>query len=145
MTAQVSETLIYHGKELMMFSNPLDPYLRATGISFVSPHTANWRGYVGTWEIKGSEETVERLYLVELKAHRDYEDIVGLEEIFPGFPDGVFAHWFSGTLRLPQGKQLKYEHMGYMSVYEYDLFLEIKKGVVINKHAVHNTVDSNER
>ena len=33
MTAQVSETLIYHGKELMMFSNPLDPYLRAAGIT----------------------------------------------------------------------------------------------------------------
>lgn len=145
MTAQVSETLIYHGKEIMMFTNPLGPYLQANNISFISPHTANWRGYVGTWEIKGSEEAGERLYLVELKAHRSYEDIVGLEEIFPGFPDGVFAHWFSGTIRLPQGKQLKYEHMGYMSVYEYDLFLEIKKGVVTNKHAVHNTVDANER
>jgi hypothetical protein len=145
MTAQVSETLIYHGKEIMMFTNPLGPYLQANDISFISPHTANWRGYIGTWEIKGSEEAGERLYLVELNAHRSYEDIVGLEEIFPGFPDGVFAHWFSGTIRLPQGKQLKYEHMGYMSVYEYDLFLEIKKGVVTNKHAVHNTVDANER
>ncbi len=144
MTAQVSETLIYHGKKLMMFSNPLSPYLQANGISFVSPHTANWRGYEGTWEIKGSEETGERLYLVALNAHRSYEDIVGLEEVFPGFPDGVFAHWFSGTIRLPQGKQLKYEHMGYMSIYEYDLFLEIKKGVVMSKRAVHNTVDSNE-
>ena len=144
MTAQVSETLIYHGKEIMMFTNPLEPYLQANNISFVSPHTANWRGYEGTWEIKGSEETGERLYLVALHAHRSYEDIVGLEEIFPGFPDGVFAHWFSGTIRLPQGKQLKYEHMGYMSIYEYDLFLEIKKGVITNKHAVHNTVDANE-
>ena len=145
MTAQVSETLIYKGKETMMFTNPLGPYLKANNISFVSPHTANWRGYVGKWEIKGSEESSERLYLVELKAHRDYENIVGLEEIFSGFPDGVFAHWFSGTIRLPQGKQLKYEHMGYMSLYEYDLFLEVKKGVVTNKHAVHNTVDANER
>lgn len=145
MTAQVSETLIFHGKELMMFSNPLDPYLRATGLHFVSPHTANWRGYQGTWEIKGTEETGERLYLVALHAHLNHEEIVGLEAIFPGFADGVFAHWFSGTIRLPQGKQLKYEHMGYMSVYEYDLFLEIKKGVMIGKRAVHNSVDTDER
>jgi hypothetical protein len=145
MTAQVSETLIYQGKELMMFTTPLDPYLRTNNISFVSPHTANWRGYEGTWEIKGSEESKEGLYLVALHAHRSYEDVVGLEEIFPGFTDGVFAHWFSGEIRLPQGNQLKYVHMGYASTYEFDLFLEIKKGLVVNKRAVHNKVDANGR
>ena len=145
MTAQVSEKLIYHGKAIMMFTNPLGPYLQANNISFASPHTANWRGYVGTWEIKGSEEAGERLYLIELKAHRSYEDIVGLEEIFPGFPNGVFAHWFSGEIRLPQGNLLKYVHGGYASQYEFDLFLEIKKGVVTNQRAVHNTVDADER
>jgi hypothetical protein len=144
MTAQVSETLIYHGKELMMFSNPLNPYLRATGIEFVSPSTANWRGYEGTWEIKGSEETGEGLYLVRLEAHRSYEEIIGLAELFPGYPDGVFAHWFSGEIRLPQGKLLEYVHGGYASQYEYDLFIEIKKGLVVSKRAVHNTVISHE-
>ena len=102
MTAQVSETLIYHGKELMMFSNPLDPYLRAAGLHFESMNTANWRGYEGTWEIKGSEATGEGLYLVRLEANRSFDEIVGLAEIFPGFPDGVFAHWFSGEIRLPK-------------------------------------------
>ena len=52
MTAQVAERLIYGGnKEIGLFSNPLSLYLKQTGISFVSPHTANWRGYVGTWKI----------------------------------------------------------------------------------------------
>ncbi len=144
MTAQVSETLIYNGKQLMMFTTPLDLYLKANRLSFVSPHTACWRGYEGTWEIKGSESN-ERLYLVALRAYRSYEDISGLEDIFPGFPDGVFAHWFSGQIRLPQGNLLKYIHGGYASTYEYDLFLEIKKGLVMNKRAVHNTVDHDER
>ncbi len=132
MTAQVSETLIYNGKQLMMFTTPLDLYLKANRLSFVSPHTACWRGYEGTWEIKGSESN-ERLYLVALRAYRSYEDISGLEDIFPGFPDGVFAHWFSGQIRLPQGNLLKYIHGGYASTYEYDLFLEIRKGIVMNK------------
>ena len=46
MTAQVSEQLIYGGKAIPLFTNPLSLYLRYADISFDSPHTANWRGYV---------------------------------------------------------------------------------------------------
>ena len=63
MTAQVSERLIYSGKEIPLFTNPLALYLKQAGISFESPHTANWRGYVGTWQIFETDG-VERLYLV---------------------------------------------------------------------------------
>ena len=138
MTAQVSERLIYGGKEISMFSNPLGPYLRASKISFESPHTANWRGYVGTWEIK-EHEGIERLYLVKLHAHTTYEEIVVVRDIVPGF-DTVFAHWYSGEVRLPQGAQLQYRHMGYGSVYEYDLMMEFKHGVLVNQYARHNQV-----
>jgi hypothetical protein len=139
MTAQVSETLTYHGKEIMMFSNPLDLYLRESGLNFVSPSTANWRGYEGTWEIKFFEG-VERLYLVGLVAYKSYDRVLGLADLFPEFPTGVFAHWFSGEIRLPQGDLLEYVHGGYASQYEFDLFMEFKKGVFINKRAVHNSV-----
>lgn len=136
MTAQVSEKLIYGGKEIRLFSNPLSLYLKQTGLSFESPHTACWRGYVGTWEII---ETVgvERLYLVGLTAYRSFEETVGLSDVFPGC-DKVFAHWFTGELRCPQGELLNYVHGGYASTYEYDLLMEFKQGVLINKHARHN-------
>ena len=140
MTAQASERLIYGGKDIRLCSNPLSMYLKQSGISFVSPSTACWRGYVGTWEIIESAG-VERLYLVELSAHRSYEEIVGVSDIFPGF-DRVFAHWFTGELRCPQGELLNYVHGGYASQYEYDLFLEIKKGLVVSKRAVHNKARS---
>jgi hypothetical protein len=117
MTAQVSERLIYGGKEIALFSNPLSLYLQQTGTSFESPHTACWRGYVGTWEIIESGG-VERMYLVSLEK--------------------VFAHWFSGELRCPQGEMLDYVHGGYASTYEYDLLMEFKQGVLVNKHARHN-------
>jgi hypothetical protein len=136
LTAQVSERLIMGGKEVSMFTNPLGLYLRANKIYFESPHTANWRGYVGTWEIK-EHEGVERLYLVGLRGHKTYEEIVGVRDIFPGY-DTVFAHWFSGEVRLPQGAQLKYRHMGYGSVYEYDFMMQFKHGVLVNKYARHN-------
>jgi hypothetical protein len=138
MTAQVSERLIYGGKEIPLFTNPLSLYLKNVGLSFKSPHTANWRGYVGTWEII-EDSGVERLYLAALSAHKSYEDILGLSDVFPGY-DKVFAHWFTGELRCPQGTQLEYRHMGYGSVYEYDLLMEFKQGVLVNKHARHNQV-----
>jgi hypothetical protein len=136
MTAQASELLIYGGKEIRLYSNPLSLYLRQTGMSFESPSTACWRGYIGTWEIIESDG-VERLYLVELSAHRSYEEMAGVSDIFPGF-DRVFAHWFTGELRCPQGALLDYVHGGYASTYEYDLLMDFKQGVLVNKYARHN-------
>lgn len=136
MTAQIAEKLIYGDKEIPLFSNPLSLYVKQTGLSFESPHTACWRGYVGTWEII---ETlgVERLYLVGLTAYHSFEEAVGLSDVFPGC-DKVFAHWFTGELRCPQSELLNYVHGGYASTYEYDLLMEFKQGVLINKHARHN-------
>ena len=60
--------------------------------------------------------------------------------MFPGFPDRVFAHWYSGTVRIPQGKQLEYVHMGYASKFERDLFLDIERGVVVSTRVRQNGV-----
>jgi hypothetical protein len=90
--------------------------------------TALWRGYVGTWEIVN-----DRLYLVELCGTLEDGSRVTLETVFSGYPKRVFAHWYSGTLRIPQGKLLQYVHMGYGSTYERDVFLDLKKGVVVGK------------
>jgi hypothetical protein len=138
MTAQISEKLIYEGKEIQLFSNPLSCYLSQTGIHFQSPHTANWRGYVGTWKIIKATDNKERLYLTKLSAHKSYEEMLALQDIFPDSPNGVFAHWYTGTLRCPMGDQLEYVHMGYGSKYEYDLLLEFKRGVLVKKHSKNN-------
>jgi hypothetical protein len=58
--------------------------------------------------------------------------------IFPN-QKKVFAEWFSGEIKIPQGKMLHYEHMGYISIFEKDLFLEFKKGVLYNKREVDNS------
>lgn len=136
MTAQVADRLIFADKEIPLFTNPLSPYLKQMGIQFVSNSTANWRGYVATWEMIKSEGA-ERLYLVKLRANRTRSELIGLADLFPGF-DKVFAHWFSGELRCPQGERLNYVHGGYSSTYEYDLMMELKQGVLVHKYAKHN-------
>ena len=57
---------------------------------------------------------------------------------FPDYPDRVFAHWYSGTLRVPQGKLLDYVHGGYGSTYEDDLLITIEKGMVTGTDVRHN-------
>jgi hypothetical protein len=130
MTAQIPETLYYHGQRRSMCEEPLSDYfaLRGRRPAFSSSSTALWRRYVGVWEIRE-----DRLYLVGIDAKLEGGVKASLEAIFPGFPERVFAHWYSGELRLPQGRQLKYVHMGYGSVFESDLFLRIEKGVLVGR------------
>jgi hypothetical protein len=137
MTAQIAEKLLYQGESFRMFSKPLSDYFAQGGFKpdFSVTCTALWRGYVGDWEILGN-----RLYLVALCGTLEDGREVSLETVFPGFPDRVFAHWYSGTLRVPQGKQLEYVHMGFGSVYERNLFLEIEQGVLVGTRVRHNGV-----
>jgi hypothetical protein len=135
MTAQISETLIYEGQRLAMCTNPLGDYFALGGESpvFADICTALWRGYVGAWEIVEA-----RLYLVGLQGTLEDGSEATLATVFPDYPDRVFAHWYNGTLRIPQGKRLDYVHMGYGSIYERDLFIEIEKGVVTSTRVQHN-------
>ncbi len=135
MTAQIAETLTYKGKKHSMFSNPLEGYFSLGGKrpDFANISTALWRGYVGEWEIID-----DRLYIINLNGTLQDGEEASLETIFPGFPDRVFAHWFTGKIRIPQGNQIKYVHMGYGSEYESDLFIRFEKGIIIEEEVVHN-------
>lgn len=127
MTAQIPETLHWEGRQVPMCTEPLDDYFTLVGTKprFAVTCTALWRGYVGEWEIRDG-----RLYLVGISATLAEGQEATLESIFPGFPDRVFAHWYSGILRIPQGKLLEYFHGGFGSVYETDLLVDVEDGVL---------------
>lgn len=136
MTAQIPEKLIIEGKEsFMTFCPPLPDDLgiitqltreeflegRKSGqINQIVGSTACWRGYIGTWEIKDG-----KFYLKKLEGR------VRLTKEEP-----VFFDWFSGVLRIPQGKMLHYVHMGFGSIYEQELYIRIEKGVVVDQYTV---------
>lgn len=128
MTAQIPEKLRYKEEDVEMCTTPLYDYF-ALGIRrprFESGCTALWRGYVGSWEIAH-----ERLYLVALYGVLEDGTQATLETLFPHASNRVFAYWYSGTLRVPQGKRLEYVHLGYESTYERDLLLDIERGVLV--------------
>jgi len=137
MTAQAGERLVYKGRNIWMASEPLYEYLKDRGdIKFVSIATNCWRGYFGDWEISGN-----KLYLNGVKGYAEGYKRVDLDYLFPG-QSMVFAKWFSGEIRIPQGKLLEYEHMGFESIYEEDLMLTFEDGVLIGEHIIDNRTES---
>lgn len=135
MSDQTPESLIYEGEKCDMCTEPLNAYFRMTGEKpdFEWPHSGCIRGYEGTWEISDG-----KLYLNQLSGITKAGETVNLESLFPGFPERVFADWYSGTARLPQGEMLEYIHGGYASIYERDLFIEFDKGVVTQTYIRKN-------
>ena len=137
-TAQAPDHLIYEGETHALFSNPLEEYfnennVRPKDVFSEGCTTACWRGYVALWEIKG-----KYLYLLKIEPCCGGGEIP-ISKIFPGRDAPIKATWFSGELRIPQGEELSYVHMGYGSVYERDLVLTIKNGKLIKKKIIDNT------
>ena len=60
-----------------------------------------------------------------------------IDFLFPGQKE-VLASWFTGTIRVPQGKLINYIHGGYMSMYEEDLFLHFEAGILKSTHIDDN-------
>ena len=128
MTAQMYELLILDGEETWMsFCPPLpdehprifyDPEELDSGFA----HTACWRGYQGTWEIRDG-----RFYLVGLQGRYQLRD-----------GDPILADWFSDTIRVPKGDMLEYVHAGFASVYEREVHIKIENGVVVKTRSIDN-------
>lgn len=137
MTAQAPEKLIYEGEQHSMCTEPLSQFVKRGGDipEFAGYCSALWRGYIGTWEVIGT-----RLYLVGIDGTLIDGKEATLEDLFPGYPGRVFAHWFSGEVRLPQGELLNYVHMGYGSTFERDLLLTFKKGCLTGVEARKNNL-----
>jgi hypothetical protein len=137
MTAQIAEKISIDGETFAMCTEPLADYFELGGkrLQFAATCTALWRGYVGHWELLN-----DRLYLVGLSGTLEDGTEASLANIFPEYPLRVFAHWYSGKIRLPQGKLLNYVHGGYASTYERDQFITFDRGVVVARNTTVNGV-----
>lgn len=135
MTIQISEKLLYQGLELVMTARPLSGYLAFHNepTKFSIQMSCLRRGYVGTWTIKA-----QRLFLTALDGTLADGSKASLVSLFPDYPNGVFAHWYSGRAQCPQGKFLRSGHEGDAIQYESDLFLDFDHGVLLRSQVVHN-------
>lgn len=135
MTTQAGDILLYNGKKTTIASEPLKPYLETReDVSFILKSTAIVRGYIGNWEIKNN-----KLFLISLLGFIENQEQVDLNFLFPD-KNEVFADWFTGDIRIPQGKMLKKVNLGYESIFEKNRILRFKEGVFTNE-TVENQVD----
>ncbi|MGJ1410434.1 hypothetical protein ACR78Z_12220 [Sphingobacterium thalpophilum] len=132
MTAQLSDILYYQNKAHGMCNEPLSKYLHDRSIKFIMPSTALHRGYRARWLL-----SEDKLYLIDLKAHIDHDNHVGLGYLFPR-QEKVFADWYSGTIKINQGDLIKYVHSGYGSVYQQSVYLVIENGRLVNEYVKNN-------
>lgn len=147
-TGQEPDKIVYKGVERSLFSNPLEDYYKrpedrpkfAIGPFMFS--SGNWRGYVATWKIDNG-----KLFLTKIDSwictgdSKESCHLVELAELFPKkLQEGlVMADWYTGDLRVPDGKELRYVHMGYGSIYERDLIFKVKDGEVGEPMIIDNT------
>ena len=136
MTHQVGETIMVNGSPYSSHARPLEPWIRAVGF----PHELDWscsalrRGYLGTWEIRDG-----MLLLTDISYLHDRTVWLSLEACFPGHPNGVLAHWYTGTLTassistFPKIRQL---YPGWTHDAVADLRISIRKGQVLSREVV---------
>ena len=138
MTIQAGDILSYNGEKTTIATEPLKPYLETrSDVSFIFKSTALVRGYIGTWKIKN-----KKLYLVTLVGFIENNEKVDLKYLFPNKTE-VFADWFSGDIRIPEGDLLQKINIGYASVFARDRLLNFNKGILISETLKDNTKSEN--
>jgi hypothetical protein len=142
MTVQLSEPIFYRDAVLHAREYPLNDYFARTGIANPFGEESRgrsslcWNGYVASWTIEDG-----RLYLKEIiDFHGEGVNVLNLETIFPGYADGVFAHWYSGKMKFPQGEVIKRGNSTAPSIFERDWTLVFCNGLLVSEEVVSNNV-----
>ncbi|WP_139923978.1 hypothetical protein [Hymenobacter sp. DG01] len=140
-TSQVPDRLRFQGKEYLLHSNPLEEWLakkKQRPAELTKGSTACWRGYQATWQLENGQ-----LFLLEVKPGCDEKKAaIDLEQWFQLDTKGrVAADWVEGTLDVPLGKLLRYEHLGYESIYEKDWLLTFRRGRLVGQRTYRNQVN----
>jgi hypothetical protein len=131
-TTQSSDILYLDGQKHALETLALEEYygLGNPRPKFRAPNTATWRGYIATWEIDRGV-----FYLKAIRAWTDRGE-VGLATLFPGQKGPVPATWFTGKLKVPQGKIIKVAVP--QPIYGQYLMITVEKGRVVSQEIIDN-------
>ncbi len=144
-TGQVGDRLIWNGDTLLLFSNPLETHpdihtLRPKIFGTQSPsfHTGCWHGYIAEWEIINNRLYLSNIFSCDYPTHKIKADLASL--FSQRLDNGKIAStWFTGTLLIPKGKLLYYQHIGYESIYEKEIEVTLKNGILTKTQEFDNT------
>jgi hypothetical protein len=134
-TAQAPDVLILDGKKYSVYTNPLAHWIEENPNRIPKPNvtsTGLWRGYIATFTVKEHGLYLTNIEILNEKAKSAWDMVSVMDKVFPNQKD-VLADWFTGNMIIPDGKLVKYLHMGYASIYEKYLILRVEHGVVVRQ------------
>ncbi len=147
MTYQTRESLVYQGRTYLTRTQPLEVYFRMGGKRppIIVNTSMCWRGYAGKWSLDDGRLRLTSLHGLRAKGklvdianevyrHQiEYRDDPGLcrdivlEDVFPGFPHQVFAHWYSGEI---QGAAAENESAGVIAIIDRGCVKSIRHEII---------------
>jgi hypothetical protein len=140
-TAQIGEFLDFEGKREEMYATPLESYFTHKNMKpeFPIQSSGCWRGYIGLWSLKDNQLSLQSLHEWDHEKEDPLGKKISLKPIFGSESSPVKADWFTGVIRLPRGKELRYVHMGFGTIFEKDIYLTIQKGRLVARREINNT------
>ena len=145
MTMQRAELLFHNGAWQSLHSLPLEPYFEQIGTrpNFTRFLSSVGRGYVGCWVLEDQKLYLAEIHQLGFEKRPDGSVLPGmvadpelLSEMFPDHDAPIFADWYSGELRCPEGDIVATGRGKFGDVYERYLVLSVKCGVVVNEQVV---------
>jgi len=132
-TAQYGDRLVIDKDTFWINSNPLESYFDIKGNRTINDEeiqggcTALWRGYVATWLLQN-----DSLFLIRIQTDYCGDNPIDLDIKKEFGSNKVFAEWVNHTIVQTKGELIQYVHMGYMSIYEQEIFYRLENGVLKN-------------
>lgn len=142
MAEQLPDKIILDGVEMALYTNPLEQYWtsRRKPDFLITPECR--RGYVATWEIQGEElflKDIMGLLKPSLMRLRFKLTACTIKRLFPGSKrKPIKAKWFTGRLRIPDGKMTRFDDHDYDSRFERDIIIMIDEGLVMRRVTLDN-------
>lgn len=133
-TTQEPDIIKFKGQYENMRSWPFESYYsspKQRPAFFKPQHTACWRGYVATWEVKNGY-----LFLLALRTSTipGKGEEIQLSKIESHWKSRVKADWFTGIVKIPKGTGLHSARNE--SLYGQTLLLDIRKGKVVREGSI---------
>ena len=153
-TGQVADRVVIVGEEWCLLDSPLSRndsvYKRVD--AFLPKHddrswcTANWKGFIGCWEIVDSclylKSIVVDMWDEQKKESYDWVfDADTLRSVLGEYytEHGIYAGWYSQEkLIIGRGKLVTYIHGGYMRNHEEELVVTVENGRIIQQEHWYN-------
>jgi len=141
MTPQIGEVIVIDDEQYFVDAQPLHQYFLTFKQPpyFTPPSPTCWRGYYGKWELKENE-----LYLINFRGYLDGFDEVDLNYLFP-LQDEVFAGWFNGIIKVPQGKVIEWNKTLNASIHQEYLHLSFENGILTTYDTIETVVEHNKQ